>query len=131
MIGEIIELNKCDGIVKKHRTITDIYCTNTKSYIENDFDFYRDPCKKVSKYLNHLEGIHEPFSMPKASKYLNYWLYEKNIMNRNNDNTTLLLYEIIRKVYMDDAYLYKDVCEHYIEQITKDIFTNFKEHYEE
>ncbi|SBS94962.1 PIR Superfamily Protein [Plasmodium ovale curtisi] len=69
--------------------------------------------------------------MPKGSKYLKYWLYEKNVMNRNNDDTTLLLYEIIRKFYMDDSYLGKNVCEHYTEQITKDIFANFKEHYEE
>lgn len=64
--------------------VAEMSCSNIESYIKKNVEYYRDPCKNISKYMNYLKEIHESTYVTKCCKYLNYLLYEKILMNRND-----------------------------------------------
>ncbi|SBT58520.1 PIR Superfamily Protein [Plasmodium ovale wallikeri] len=110
--------------------INEMSCSNIESYIKKNVEYYRDPCKKISKYLNHLEEIHESTYVTKGCKYLNYLLYEKMLMNRKDGYSIQELYENLKDMNMEIGYLDENICENHIEEIKHDIYVNLKELYE-
>ncbi|SBT02034.1 PIR Superfamily Protein, partial [Plasmodium ovale curtisi] len=94
---------------------TSIYSCNRIT--KEGFDAYKHKCKKIFGYFNYLEGKGTSSSVPACCKYLNYWLYDELINNKESIYNTLSLFESFLDTYENDYNPGSEVCKRYMEDI--------------
>ncbi|SBT52328.1 PIR Superfamily Protein [Plasmodium ovale wallikeri] len=85
-------------------------------------EYFKDvdkTCEQIFKYLNNLKArTHKSYRI-EGCKYLNYRIYKEDILKENVFFNALSFYKYL--IVEDEDYIEEDVCDGYIESISKDV----------
>ncbi|SBT72021.1 PIR protein [Plasmodium ovale] len=98
------------------------YCSN----YSHNFKNVRSTCYKVLMFLNYLEGYNKPDYIASGCRFLNYWLYNDDILKDTNNFNALAFYQTLKSNDKQSFFLHKDVCGGNMEHISKDIIANIQ-----
>ncbi|SBT78572.1 Plasmodium vivax Vir protein, putative [Plasmodium ovale] len=112
--------NKIESFIKDDLPDLSSICDDRNNFIN-----INSTCYKVLMFLNHLEANNNPVYISIGCRFLNYWLYNDDVLNDINNFNAVAFYE---KLERDNkhGYFHRDLCGGNIEHISKDIFAKIK-----
>ncbi|SBT55765.1 PIR Superfamily Protein [Plasmodium ovale wallikeri] len=91
----------------------------------NNFKNVKSTCYNVLMFLNHLEANNNLVYIAVGCRFLNYWLYNDDVLNNTNNFNAVTFYETLEKDNKH-GYFHRDLCGGNIEHIGKEIFAKIQ-----
>ncbi|SBT53032.1 PIR Superfamily Protein [Plasmodium ovale wallikeri] len=114
--------NIIDGFTKD--SLQDIsYICNKDS---NNFKNVKSTCYGVLMFLNHLEEMYKHNYIAKGCRFLNYWLYNDDVLKDTNNFNAVSFYETLKSDDNHSYFFHRDLCGGNIEHINKEVFVKIE-----